>query len=1343
MKEHPILRLLRPIAQREVWRRAAFSLAATWAIAAVAAALLLQAARHLGIPPLASILAVGVLGLIAGLISFVRALRVPPDLQRTAQTIEAAHPDLNGLLVTTLQQQPGPDGRFSFIQSLALDQALDHARRHTWSRLFPTHRILAAVALQGVAFLAFVAVLVFSPRTPVPPSETAKSPRVSPKVVDGLEVTPGNTELEKGSSLVVLARFGNAPRNADLVVLATNKPEQRVALVRNLADPVFGGAVSDVTNHFDYRVESDAGSSELFHVTVFEYPRLDRSIADITYPDYTQRPKKHIEDTRRVTAVEGSTLDLTLQLNKPVTRAVLQPAGTNLAPIVLATPSNQPIASLAGHVLTTGGTYNLRLVDADGRTNRVSAQFVFEVPPNRPPELKLALPRGDIRPSALEELQFDGTVWDDFGILRYGLGFIRVGADPDLVELGTTVPGNERRSFAHQLRLEELNAQPDQVFGWFVWAEDTGPDGQVRRTSGDIFFGEVRPFEEIFREGEGSGEQQGEQQGESQGNNSPATKLAQLQKQIISATWKLQSRKPSTNAPKTSASRIPSPHQISRIRPIRQISPLTLAAHSGVFAQPARLQPSQPPAQRRPRPAAPSTASYAEDLKVVRQAAEDALDQASSSMEEETDPAKRALWTDAITQMERSIELLDKAAKDPTLLKDALAAEQAAYQTILKLQPRESEVTRRRNQQSQSQSQSENQRNQEQIDELDLTQSENRYETQSQARSPQDEQQREQQQAINRLEELARRQEEMNKRLKELQTALQAADEKKKEELQRELKRLQEEQRQNLADADELQQRMEQPGNQSAMSEQRQQLEQTREDMQKAAEATGEGQVSQALASGTRAQRQLEEMREELRRQNASELNEAARELRAEARDIARAQEEIKRELDAQQNSANKGQKSLEDPTGREKLLEKLTAQQSRLTNLVQRATDLSQKAEGSEPLLSKQLYDTLREVSQEDTTNLKQMREQLLREGQLTRGLRDRLKDSEDSNAKSLEVTRELLRQGLDQPAREAEQRARKNIDTLRQGVEKAANSVLGDDTEALRFAQQELDNAAQQLSQEIAQSQPQPPSEAPEAPQAPDGLEGSVRSVQSVGSPPTPGQEPRQPGEPSQTGQQPGQQPGEPQEPRDPSQQPGQQPGQPSQQPGEPRQPGQPSQPNQPGQPGQQPGQPGQPGQPVPSVPSVPTPAPSPNPQDTPAPPSINDSLQSLLPGSRPRGAQTPSGGEARPLTGNDFTQWSDRLRDVEQLIDSQDLRSEVANARDQARRARIDFNRSKTKPDWAQIELQVLKPLVEVRDQIREELARRASQDPLVPLDRDPVPGRYSELVRRYYEELGKDK
>jgi hypothetical protein len=53
-----------------------------------------------------------------------------------------------------------------------------------------------------------------------------------------------------------------------------------------------------------------------------------------------------------------------------------------------------------------------------------------------------------------------------------------------------------------------------------------------------------------------------------------------------------------------------------------------------------------------------------------------------------------------------------------------------------------------------------------------------------------------------------------------------------------------------------------------------------------------------------------------------------------------------------------------------------------------------------------------------------------------------------------------------------------------------------------------------------------------------------------------------------------------------------------------------------------------------------------------------------------------------------------------------------------------------------------LEIVKPLLEVRDHLSDELARRESKDSLVPLDRDPVPNRYAESVRKYYEALGKD-
>jgi hypothetical protein len=46
------------------------------------------------------------------------------------------------------------------------------------------------------------------------------------------------------------------------------------------------------------------------------------------------------------------------------------------------------------------------------------------------------------------------------------------------------------------------------------------------------------------------------------------------------------------------------------------------------------------------------------------------------------------------------------------------------------------------------------------------------------------------------------------------------------------------------------------------------------------------------------------------------------------------------------------------------------------------------------------------------------------------------------------------------------------------------------------------------------------------------------------------------------------------------------------------------------------------------------------------------------------------------------------------------------------------------------------------VEVRNRVAEELARREKADALVPIDRDPVPNKFSDLVKRYYEKLGSE-
>ena len=71
------------------------------------------------------------------------------------------------------------------------------------------------------------------------------------------------------------------------------------------------------------------------------------------------------------------------------------------------------------------------------------------------------------------------------------------------------------------------------------------------------------------------------------------------------------------------------------------------------------------------------------------------------------------------------------------------------------------------------------------------------------------------------------------------------------------------------------------------------------------------------------------------------------------------------------------------------------------------------------------------------------------------------------------------------------------------------------------------------------------------------------------------------------------------------------------------------------------------------------------------------------------------------------------------------------------------RVEFKRHSVEPQWDIVKARISAPLAELRDRLTEELSRRESREALVPVDRDPVPPKYSENVRRYYEELGRSR
>src|SRR5438105_3078295 len=120
------------VAQRErqvcAWRRVTMC----WAASAAVGLLVLALERQSGWASSLTLPVVGVLGTAAAVLVWVKGRR-QTDWRLTARRIEAQHPELQGRLVTAIQQQPAGDGQLNYLQQRLVLETLEHCRRSDWS----------------------------------------------------------------------------------------------------------------------------------------------------------------------------------------------------------------------------------------------------------------------------------------------------------------------------------------------------------------------------------------------------------------------------------------------------------------------------------------------------------------------------------------------------------------------------------------------------------------------------------------------------------------------------------------------------------------------------------------------------------------------------------------------------------------------------------------------------------------------------------------------------------------------------------------------------------------------------------------------------------------------------------------------------------------------------------------------------------------------------------------------------------------------------------------------------------------------------------------------------------
>ncbi|MCA9112889.1 MAG: hypothetical protein KDA52_23250, partial [Planctomycetaceae bacterium] len=366
--------------------------------------------------------------------------------------------------------------------------------------------------------------------------------------------------------------------------------------------------------------------------------------------------------------LEGSRLTLTCRLNKPVHQAVLR---DDEQLIELSSGDGEQNALLWSTTLIPQKkmTLRLELLDREGRANQEPPEFVIDLIPNLPPDLAIEFPGRDIRISPLQEMSIEANATDDFGLQEVGLIYQLPGAEEQTLKLGDGNRSDAVIKIAHELAMEDIAAQPNELVAYYLYADDVGPDGQTRRTFSDLYFAEVRHFDEEYREAQ-SPQGQGAQQG-----GTPADKLLELQRDIVNAIWKL-IRRETADEP---------------------------------------------------------TTDFSADSQTVADSQSQALDLAHEMTASLEDALSRQHGADAVEQMTSALESLQVAADSLTAepLPKARTFAYNAYQALLKLQAREHLISRSQSNSS-SQSQSSRQDLDQQLQNLELKNDRNRYENEQQ-----------------------------------------------------------------------------------------------------------------------------------------------------------------------------------------------------------------------------------------------------------------------------------------------------------------------------------------------------------------------------------------------------------------------------------------------------------------------------------------------------------------------------------------------------------------------------------------------------------------------------------
>ncbi len=351
-----------------------------------------------------------------------------------------------------------------------------------------------------------------------------------------VQVTPGDTVLVRGSELQLTAWGSGFEPEAAIVALRTEDGDrwERWPMIPDSVDLTHEFTLFRVDEPIEYFVEANGVRSPTHRVQLTDLPYVSRLELEIHHPAYTGRAPERIENGRDLAVLPGTRVTVRAHptVDVPGGRIVLEGAGE----VELAT--NEAGVLEGEFRVERSGSYRVELSDDHGVLHRGTPDHLIDLLEDLSPVVSLHRPGHDVRVTSIEEVYVEARAADDHAVATLELIYSVNGEEPRTVSL-IEEPSTRLRevSAGHTFFLEEHELRPGDLIAYHARALDNGPNPVAREARTDLFFIEIRPFSQDFRQADAGGQMSGDG---GQDGDDLAGQFSQRQRDIVTATFNVE-----------------------------------------------------------------------------------------------------------------------------------------------------------------------------------------------------------------------------------------------------------------------------------------------------------------------------------------------------------------------------------------------------------------------------------------------------------------------------------------------------------------------------------------------------------------------------------------------------------------------------------------------------------------------------------------------------------------------------------------------------------------------------------------------------------------------------------